>query len=179
MFFSVAVGGSARDDCISSILREPVALMVMLLETSFSTTGTSSSTILIGILFRTGAAPSEDGRVGLGVLATSGEPLSVVGGVTGVVAATFTGGGIAVADLVGGGLTMGSEGGFHMGPLAGTAYRMHKSQFLLIFTRSYLSLSFNLRDPSLDALQFLPRKHVIGLNLDHFKEIYASDKSLK
>ena len=181
MLVGVASGGSAGDDCISSILRELVALLVMLLETSFSAAGTPPSTILIGILFRTGAARAglsdAEGVVGVGILAASGEPFSVFGGAIIVVAATLTGGGTAVTDLVGGGLTVGSESGFHIGPLGGTAYRMHKSQFTFIFTRSHLFLSFNLRDPSHDAVQFLPRERVIWLDLDHFEKVYASARN--
>lgn len=155
MFFRVTMGRSAADDCISSILREPVVLVVMLLETPFSAAGTPPSTILIGILFRTGAARSglsDDERVDVGVLTTSGEPFSFFGEVTVVAASAFTGGGIAITDLARGGLTMGSEGGFHIGPLGRTACWMHKTQFVFIFTRPYLFLSFNLRDPSLDAI---------------------------
>lgn len=171
MFFGVTMGRSAANDSISSILREPVVLVVMLLETPSSAAGTPPSTILIGILFRTGAARAglfDDERVGVGVSATSGDPSSLFGEVTVVVAAAFPCGGIAVTDLARSGLTMGSEGGFHIGPLGRTAYWMHKSQFVFIFTRPYLFLSFNLRDPSVDAIQFPPRLRIIGLDRDHF-----------
>ena len=153
--------------------------MVMPLEALCSAAGASPSTILIGTLFRTGAPRaglSDDERDGVVVLSTSGESFLLAVGVTVVVVATFTGGETAVADLVGGGLTIGFEGGFHIGPLGGTAYQVHKPRFLFIITRSYLFLSFNLCDTCLDALQFLPRKHVIGFDLDHFKEVYVSGR---
>lgn len=146
----------------------------------FSAPGAPSSIILIGILFRTGAPRawlSDDEPVGVVVLATGEEPPLVGIGATIVVAETFTGGEVAVADLVGDGLTVGSDGGFHIGPLGGTAYRMHESLCFAITMGSYLFLSLNLCDPSLDALQFLPRQRVIGLDLDNFQEICVSDRN--
>jgi len=171
--FGAAFAGSAGDDCNSSIIREPLILLVVMpLGASLSPRGASPSIILMGILFRTDAPRawlSDDERVGVVVLASREEPSSVGVGVNVVVAETFTGGEVAATDLVGDGfLTIGSEGGFHIGPLGGTAYRLHEYRSLSFITRSYFFFPFNLRDPRLDALQFLPRKRVIGLDLDHF-----------
>src|SRR5258706_15943831 len=136
MAFGAAFAGSAgaASECSSSILREHLILLLLVaipLGVLFSPQGDSSSIILIGILFRTGAPrawPSDDERIGVVVLTAGEEPSSVGLGIGVVVAETFTGGEVTVPDLVGDGLTMGSEGGFHIGPLGGTAYRMHEPQ---------------------------------------------------
>lgn len=130
MTFGATFTGSAGDDSISSIFGEPLVLVVMSFEEFFSAVGAASSTILIGILFRNGAPRvglSVDEGVGVLVLATNEEPALVALGVTVVVDVTFAGEEVAGTGLVGGGLAIGSEGGFHIGPLGGTAYRVHKS----------------------------------------------------
>jgi hypothetical protein len=87
-----------------------------------------------------------------------------------VVAATFAAG--EVSHRLGRWFGMGSDGGFYIGPLGGTDYGMHMSKSCSRLKGR--TFSFDLRETSLDALQFLPRKRVVGFKLDRVKEVYVS-----